>query len=91
MPAVVKLGSDKCVPCREMNPVMAELARHYSGKVVFLMVDVYNNQDLAAQYGVQAIPRILFLNASGKAVAYSEGYASVNEMKSFISRSGILE
>jgi thioredoxin 1 len=74
-----------------MNPVMAELARQYSGKIMFLMVDVYKNQDLASQFGVKVIPTILFIDASGKPVAYSEGYASVDEMKSFIGKSKILK
>jgi len=90
LPAVVKLGSDSCGPCREMNPVMAELSRQYSGRIVFLIVDVYKNQGLASKYGVRVIPTIVYINASGKAVAYSEGYAPVDQMKSFIDRSGIL-
>ncbi len=91
LPAVVKLGSDKCLPCREMNPVMADLARRYSGKVVFLVVDEYRNQDLASKYGVRVIPTIVFIDASGKAVASAEGYTSADEMMSFITRSGILK
>jgi len=91
VPVVVKIGSDKCVPCREMNPVMAELAAHYQGKVLFLMVDVYKNQDLAARYGVKVIPTLIFIDRSGKAVGYTEGFQSVEAMKSLIAKSGIVQ
>ncbi|MGB9867667.1 MAG: thioredoxin family protein [Bacillota bacterium] len=88
--AVVKLGSDSCVPCREMNAVMAQLAEEYKGKLLFLNVDVYKNPEVVKKYSVLVIPKIVFVDKSGKPVAYVEGYRSVTQMKELISRSGIL-
>ncbi|MGE5485742.1 MAG: thioredoxin family protein [Ignavibacteriales bacterium] len=91
LPAVIKLGSDTCDPCRRMKPVMEELAAHYGGKIVFLTVDVYDHPDLASKYQVQVIPKIIFVDRTGKPVAYVEGYQTTGQMKSFVEKSGILE
>ncbi len=91
VPAVIKLGSDSCSPCVKMKPVMEELARFYAGKVMFFTVDVYKHADLALKYQVQVIPKIIFVDSTGKAVAYTEGYHAVNQMKSLIEKSGILK
>jgi len=91
LPAVVKLGSDTCAPCRAMEPVMNDLAEHYAGKIAFLTVDVYKHEDLAKKYAVQVIPRIVFVNASGTGVAYVDGFQKPEQMKVLIERSGILD
>lgn len=90
LPAVVKLGSDSCAPCREMNAVMAQLAQEYNGKVLFFNVDVYKNPDLVKKYNVILIPKLVFIDKSGNAVGYVEGYHSVAQMKELITKSGIL-
>jgi len=91
LPAVIKMGSDSCSPCRKMKPVMEELAGHYDSKVLFLTVDVYKHPDLASKYQVRVIPKIIFIDPAGNAVAYIEGYQSVDRMKSLIEESGILK
>lgn len=73
VPVVVKLGSDKCLPCRMMNPVIKELAVEQDGQAVFLSLDVYKNRELAKQSGVRVIPTILFYDKHGKPKAKSEG------------------
>jgi thioredoxin 1 len=80
VPVIVKLGSDRCIPCRMMNPVMAELAVEQDGKAVFLNLDVYENRELARQAGVRVIPTILFYDKHGKPKAKSEGGMSKEQL-----------
>ena len=67
------LGSDKpvlvdffatwCGPCKMMAPVIEALAEEYSGEVSVGKIDVDENGDTAARYGVMSIPTlILFKN-----------------------------
>jgi thioredoxin-like negative regulator of GroEL len=47
-------------------PIMEELAQEYEGKVLFYKVDTQAEQDLAAMFGIQSIPSILFVPANDK-------------------------
>lgn len=80
LPVVVKLGSDRCYPCRMMNPTMKELAVEQDGKAVFLNLDVYENRDLAKQVGVMVIPTILFFDKHGKQKGKTEGGMSKEDL-----------
>ena len=80
VPVIVKLGSDKCLPCRKMNPIMQELAVEQNGKAVFLKLEVYENRALAKAVGVRLIPTVLFYNKHGKLKAKHEGGLSKMEL-----------
>jgi len=73
VPVIVKLGSDKCIPCRAMNPIIKELAVEQDGKAVFLSLDVYENRELAQKAGVMVIPTILFYDKRGQPKAKNDG------------------
>jgi thioredoxin 1 len=62
-PVLVDFWAPWCGPCQVMNPILAELAAEYDGRVSVGKVNVDEQPNLAAQYGVQAIPTlILFCN-----------------------------
>ena len=61
-----------CGPCKMVGPVVDQLATEYEGKAVIGKVDVDNNQDIAAKYGIRSIPTILFLK-NGEVVDKSVG------------------
>lgn len=56
-----------CAPCRMVGPIVEEISEEYGDKVLVAKVNVDNNQDLAAKYGVQSIPTILLFK-DGKQV-----------------------
>jgi thioredoxin len=49
-----------CGPCRAIGPVLEELARAETGRLVVAKVNVDEEPGLAQRYGVQAIPTLLF-------------------------------
>lgn len=61
-----------CGPCKMVGPVVDQLATEYEGKAVIGKVDVDNNQDIAAKYGIRSIPTIIFLK-NGEVVDKSVG------------------
>ena len=64
-----------CGPCKMVAPVLEEIAAERSGKAKVVKVNVEENQGLSAQYGVTAIPTLLFFNG-GQVRAKQIGAAS---------------
>jgi len=67
-PAVYEFGAKSCIPCIQMQQVMAELKDSHGHLVEFRMVYVDENRDLFPQYKIMLIPTQVFLNAEGKEV-----------------------
>jgi thioredoxin 1 len=67
-PVVVDFGSNSCLPCRQIRPILKEIEKEYNGKAQVLIMDVYQYKDLAREYKVQLIPTLVFFDQSGKEV-----------------------
>ena len=72
-PCVVDFYADWCGPCKQVAPVMDELAGELKGKVVFYKVDVDVEQELAAAFGISSIPSILFCPGDGSQPTMATG------------------
>lgn len=60
-PVIVDFWAEWCGPCRMVAPIIEELAADYEGKAVIGKVNVDNNNEISAKYGIRNIPTILFL------------------------------
>ncbi len=67
-PALYEFGAKYCIPCKEMQKVMAELKPEYGDRVELRMVYSDEEMPLFKQYKIVAIPTQVFLDASGKEV-----------------------
>jgi len=59
-PVLVDFYSTSCPPCRKLAPTIEKLAKQYEGRAVISKVNVDKLPQLAARYGIQGIPAVLF-------------------------------
>lgn len=66
LPAIIDFYADWCAPCRQLSPVVEELANQYSGKIIVYKVDTEKESKLSQEIGITALPTLLFIPAKGK-------------------------
>ncbi len=59
LPVIVDFWAEWCAPCKQMEPVLKDLARQYAGKIRFVKVNVDEHPQLAQAFGIQGIPTLI--------------------------------
>jgi thioredoxin 1 len=75
-PRLVDLGADRCIPCKMMAPVLAELAKEYAGQLDVVFIDVWKTSGEGERYGIRVIPTQIFYSADRKELFRHEGFFS---------------
>lgn len=65
-PAIIDLYADWCGPCKQVAPIMKELAKEYAGKIVIYKVNVDKEKELAALFNATSIPLFVFIPMKGE-------------------------
>lgn len=80
LPRVVDLGADKCIPCKKMAPILAELKSEYAGKAIVQFIDVWKDPKAGEPYGIRIIPTQIFFDREGKEAWRHEGFLPKDEI-----------
>jgi thioredoxin len=65
-PAIIDFYADWCGPCRQLSPLVEEVAKQYAGKIVVYKVDTDKETTLSQSMGISGLPTLLFIPAQGK-------------------------
>lgn len=84
-PAVIDFYATWCGPCKATAPNVEKIAEEYDGKVDVYKVDVDQQEELAAIFGIQSIPTILFIPKTGNPVK-NVGAMSYEQLKQAVNQ-----
>jgi len=87
----VELGSVKCIPCKQMQPIMKEIEEEYKGQVKVVFYDVWTaeGKPYIKEFGIRAIPTQVFLDKNGKEYFRHQGFFAKDELVEVLKMQGV--
>jgi thioredoxin 1 len=85
LPVIIDVTASWCQACQMLAPIVNDLSEKYKGKILFAKIDIDSQKALADQYGVTALPTLLFLQPGKKTpVMKNVGYLSKKDFEAKI-------
>ncbi len=84
-PAVIDFYASWCGPCKMIAPILEELAAEYGDSIYIYKINTEEEQELAAAFGIQSIPTLLFVPMEG-APQMAQGAMPKNALKEAIDK-----
>jgi thioredoxin 1 len=66
LPRMWDYGSEKCIPCKQMEEILTPMIGEYAGRVDIRIINIYEEKEMAAEARIQIIPTQVFYDAAGK-------------------------
>ncbi len=87
----IELGSVRCIPCKQMQPIMKSIEEKYGKQVKVVFYDVWTEAGApyGKQYGIEAIPTQVFLDKDGKEYFRHLGFFPEEELIKILKQKGI--
>jgi len=84
LPVLVDFTAAWCGPCKQLEPIIQQLARDWNGKIKVFRLDVDENPDLTMQFQVMGVPTVMLFK-QGKPVERLSGYQPKDRIVSKLS------
>jgi len=88
-PTLAEFGSDTCIYCKEMQPILERLASEYKDRLNTVIIDVYDEMDLTKQYKITALPTQIVFDRYGKEITRHVGFWSREQIITQLKAIGI--
>ncbi|WP_040975895.1 thioredoxin TrxA [Necropsobacter massiliensis] len=85
VPVLLDFWAPWCGPCRMVAPILDELAAEFGGKVKVVKINIDENQETPAKFGVRSIPTLMLFK-EGKAAATQVGALPKNQLANFVNQ-----
>lgn len=89
LPKLLDLGSHKCIPCKMMMPILDTLREVHAEKLDVEFIDVWQDREAGARYGIRSIPTQIIYDESGKELFRHVGFWSREDIESKLKELGI--
>ena len=82
-PVLVDYWAEWCGPCKMIAPILDDVAKGYQGKLQIAKMNVDENRDIPAKFGIRGIPTLMFFKG-GQLAATKVGAMSKAQLTAFI-------
>jgi thioredoxin len=82
-PVLVDYWAEWCGPCKMIAPILDDVAKEYSGKLKVAKLNIDENQETPAKYGIRGIPTLMLFKG-GNIEATKVGALSKSQLTAFI-------
>ena len=82
-PVLVDYWAEWCGPCKMIAPILDDVAKDYAGKLKVAKLNIDDNQDTPAKYGIRGIPTLMLFK-NGNVEATKVGALSKSQLSAFI-------
>lgn len=79
-PMMLDFWSTWCGPCKKIGPYIEDIANTYEGQAIVGKVDIEENDDLVAKFGIRNVPTVLYIKG-GEVVDKNVGAAAKNVLE----------
>lgn len=86
LPVLVDYWAAWCGPCKAIAPLLEEAAKEFEGRVIIAKVNVDENPDIAASYGIRGIPTLMLFK-NGEATQTKVGALNRSQLTTFLNDS----